>query len=292
MPTFFAISGFYVFQADAKTVKRRLLKILWLYLISAAIYHIHDMTVRIFEQGISGLVGYVSDVFLSVGNIAEYLFFNVPFTSVHLWYLLALIYVYLIWLIILKYSLSDKILFVIGTVTLLVNLVIGGLLQVFGLVLNCIYVRNFAFTGLPFFIFGYLIRKYNHLFTKIEVSHLIVAIIIGSCEPIIFRLLIGNCEVYLGSIVCCVSLILLAEKAKSVELPKRSLPVFRSSTDIYVLHILFASFLSSLAGIFPSGAESVIRAIMPCLSFAVCIVFSLLRSTVANRLHTYKRSKI
>jgi surface polysaccharide O-acyltransferase-like enzyme len=280
VPTFFAISGFYILGADAVTVKCRIIKILKLYLISAAIYHTSSIIGRVFEQGIMGLINYILSVFFNIGNIASFLIFNIPFTSVHLWFMLALMYVYLIWLVILKHSLKDKTILLIGILTLLVNLVLGELLSSFGIVLDYIIVRNFAFTGLPFFIFGYLLRKYSHLFEKIRPLFLILAIVIGSCEAVLSRFLVGHNEVFIGSVLCCLSVVLLAEKIKNKEIPSKYLPVFRSSTDVYVFHILFSGFLYSLANILPLTVGTVMRMFMPCLTFAICIAFSLLKSRI------------
>ena len=289
VPTFFAISGFYVFGTNATTVKRRLVKILIIYLVASAIYHIQSIIAYLVTDGLVGFLNYFSDVFFNVGKIKDYFLFNIPFSAVHLWYLLALIYVYLIWLVILKYSLGDKIILIIGMLTLLVNLVIGELLSLLGVVIDYIYIRNFAFTGLPFFIFGFLLRKYNHLFLKIKPFHLILAIAIGSCEAVLSRFLIGHNEVFIGSVLCCFSIILLAGKLKTVRLSEKYIAVFRSSTDVYVLHTLFSNFLSSLASVLPPVFEAVIRALMPCLAFAVCVAFSLLKSRIIARINRKKQ---
>jgi hypothetical protein len=151
------------------------------------------------------------------------------------------------------------------------------LLSSFGIVLDYIIVRNFAFTGLPFFIFGYLLRKYSHLFEKIRPLFLILAIVISSCEAVLSRFLVGHNEVFIGSVLCCLSVVLLSEKIKNKEIPSKYLPVFRSSTDVYVFHILFSGFLYSLANILPLTVGTVMRMFMPCLTFAICIAFSLIK---------------
>jgi surface polysaccharide O-acyltransferase-like enzyme len=284
VPTFFAISVFYVLQADTATVKRRLLKTLQLYLIASAIYHARFIISRFIKQGITGIVNYFIDVFLNVENIKNFFIFNIPFSSLHLWYLLAMIYVYLIWLLIIKFSLNDKIIMLIGAITLLVNLVCGELLSVFDIFLDCVLIRNFAFTGLPFFILGYLLRKYNHLFEKIKPIHLILAIAIGNFEELLSRLLIGHNEVYIGSVLCCFSIILLAEKLKTIKVSDKFLVIFRSSTDIYIFHVLFSGFLLSFASLLPPVFFSVIKASMPFWAFAACIVFSLLKSLIFKKL--------
>lgn len=291
VPTFFAISGFYAYQADAKAVKRRLIKTFRLYLISSAIYHTRSIVSYIAEQGVTGLVNYALDVFCNVENVMSFLFFNTPFTSVHLWYLLALMYVYLIWLVILKYSLDDKIIFLIGAFTILANLVLGELLSAFGIVLDVICVRNFAFTGLPFFIFGYLLRKYNHLLTKIKPIYLIIAIVVGSFEQVLSRFLFGHNEVFIGSVLCCFSIILLVKKIKPIDLSDKAIVIFRSSGDIYVFHLLFSGILDALANILPSALKTVIVFLLPCWAFGLCIVFSLLKTKIIRYLSVSKAQK-
>lgn len=280
VPTFFAISGFYAFGADAATLKRRLLKVIRLYLISSAVYHAYGIVIRIAEQGGAGFFDYISDVFLSVGNVRSFFIFNIPFSSLHLWYLLALIYVYLIWLLILKLSLNDKIVLLIGVSVLLANLVLGELLSAFGIVLNEAFVRNFALLGLPFFIFGYFLGKYNRLFAKIKPFYLIIAIVIGSSEAVLSRFLIGHNEVYVGSVLCCFSIVILAEKIKHIKPLDKQTHVFRSSIDVYVLHLLFSKPLYLLARSLPTTIGTVIVAIMPCIVFAACIAFYLLKSVI------------
>ena len=291
VPTFFAISGFFIVGVNADGVKSRLIKILGLYIISAAIYHTNSVVGLISNHGIRGLVDYVCGVFFNIGNICNFVFLNIPFTSVHLWYLLALLYVYLIWLVILKKSLGDRAILLIGTVTLSVNLVLGELLSAFGVVLDYVLVRNFAFTGLPFFIFGYLLRKYNHLFEKIKPIYLIFAIVIGSCEAAISRFLVGHNEVFIGSVLCCFAVVLLADRLKNKEIPAKYLPLFRSSTDVYVFHLLFMGFLSWLVSFLPSAVKAVATALMPVLVFALCIAFSLVKYRVTKAIKSRKAIK-
>ncbi len=230
-------------------------------------------------------------MFLNIRNIWEFVIFNIPFSSIHLWFLLALMYVYLIWLVILKYSLSDKVILLIGSVAILSNLVLGELLSALGVVFDNLYLRNFAFLGLPFFIFGYLIRKCNNLFTKIKTSHLILAITTGNCEAVLSRFLIGHNELYIASVFCCFSIILLAGKTNRVKLSDRQMAVFRSSTDIYVLHMLFSRPLYSLANILPSFMSAIIRFLMPCFTFALCVAFSLVKSKIIKNFNADKMQK-
>ena len=282
VPTFFAISGYFSLNADTNIIKRRTVKLLKMYLLSTAIYLAYNLALHIRADGITAIIDYPLELFLNIENIAKFTLFNLPFSSVHLWFLLAMIYVYLIWTVILKYSLSDKVLLLIASVCLALNLFLGEFLSIFGINISDFYLRNFALMGLPFFIIGYLIKKHSDIFDKIKLPCLIAGMILGSCEAVLSRFLIGLNDLHIGSVLCCISIMILADRIRINKLSRTHLAILHSSTDIYVFHILFGAILNVIiSAVFPSDIAVVLNTLMPFWAFASCIVFYLLRSYTA-----------
>ena len=81
-------------NADSKTVKRRIVKVLVLYLIAAAVYHTAAVITALYSGGVAALRDYFCATFLDIGKILKLLFLNEDLAASHLWFLPALIYVY------------------------------------------------------------------------------------------------------------------------------------------------------------------------------------------------------
>ena len=105
VPLFFMVSGFFTYKISAKKIRNRMLKLFLLYLIASVIYHSWAILAAIKDLGINGLFLYIKSAF-TLYNLVCFLLFNMPFSSSHLWFLLALIYIYAIWRLVVK--LGDK----------------------------------------------------------------------------------------------------------------------------------------------------------------------------------------
>lgn len=181
---------------------------------------------------------------LSILFSYNFLLFNqVPF-GMHLWYILAYLYVLYIMLFVNKYNFF-KSLFYITPILLVTALIIGKYSEI---TLNCIlpnYTRNFLFTGLPFFAIGMMIKHIKYRPSKYITIILCLLFYISS--------IIEICN-FFGTGDWCISTIFLSISAfyLCLNIRQNNDNIFsktgrEDSLYIYLFHYAFAAFLSVVA---------------------------------------------
>lgn len=284
VPFFFAVAGFFSFGAEIKNIKKRIFKILFLYLFASIIYHLYSLFITIYSFGKASFFSYFVKTF-SFENFISFLFFNSPFSSDHLWFLLALVYVYLIWLLIIKFCKNDIFIFVLSTFLLVIHLILGEVLSIFGFQVKIEYVRNFALFGLPFFGFGYLINKHQNKFNNVNFYALILLLVFGCAESVLSNFFLGKNELYLGSICCCFSLIIIALKHSEKKLNRILTTISSTNTDIYIYHIVIAKSISFILGLIGFPVTNLIfKNFLPIAVCIICIIFSLIKNFILSKL--------
>lgn len=273
VPLFFAVSGFFSLNASAKTIKRRLKKIVVIYLIATAIYHVYN-AINV------GFIEYITSTF-TLRNLLAFIFLNVPFSSSHLWFLLALIYVYLIWLLILKFSFSNKRIFILSVALLLIHLILGEVLTIFNVRVPILIVRNFIYMGFPFFVFGYFANKYKEKLAKTNNLVLVLIMALGCIESALIYLFFDYLEIYVGSLLCLYALFVIAIKCEQKPLGRFWTLISQTSTDVYILHILVSSLGKALVGALKIPTENwVFGYAWPIIVCLICVALSLIKNAV------------
>lgn len=158
VPIFFMISGYY-YTPDSKRINRQIKKIVCVIVFSHLLYFIFD----IFMNHVAHVNLYMfskSESFIKI--ISQIIIFNVSPAYTHLWYVLAYLYI----LILVKWinlrHISSMPLLIISILLLLGNLILGKYSYcIFGQSMESYISRNFLFTGIPFYLLGYLISKKN-----------------------------------------------------------------------------------------------------------------------------------
>ncbi|MDD2970814.1 MAG: acyltransferase family protein [Lachnospiraceae bacterium] len=155
VPIFFIITGFFYSDTLKKNGEyRQIKKIIFLILISNALYLVYDVVYSI----MLGNLGIFLDMF-QVKNLIMFVFFNESPFKEHLWYLNAILYVLLIVLIVDKLS-CRKILYIMTPMLLLGDLLLGKYsILFFKREFSHFIVRNFLFVGIPYFSIGCFIKK-------------------------------------------------------------------------------------------------------------------------------------
>ena len=95
VPFFFLISGFFSFNIPLEKIKERTKRIVTITVFSSILYFLFKIAVLLYYGDISNVVSYFIG-FLNLESLIKLFVFNYPFSSGHIWYLLALIYVYII----------------------------------------------------------------------------------------------------------------------------------------------------------------------------------------------------
>ena len=284
VPFFFAISGRFLlvkrdgsYATDTQEIRRftgnRLIKLLKVTAIVYAFYLIFSLCYFLVKGWSFGY--WLHDKFNAFETRTFFLFnsgryiYDESYVFDHLWYLFALIYVYV--LIIIFAPVLRK-WYKWLTVLLLGLLFFGELLQTvypirpFDISISTWYVlRNWLFVGMPFVLIGIVFadysekkrsdlgeERYREKTTALLPKNLIM-LTLGCAISIAEKFLLGSKEVYLGSVIMVVSLLLLSECRINTG---RALSYLgkRASSLIYFYHVMIISSLDILSqnGIIPS----------------------------------------
>lgn len=237
---FFVISGYFLYQSDDEKVFRSLPKKIKrtfkLMVLAFLIYFLWESFVRFFGGGIQKVIQwYINDVF-SLKNFIKFIIISYDPIVGHLWFLVALLESYLLFWIILKLKLKIHII----SAFLLLEIHIGLMSFSFVNVLNwnmCIF-RSVWFYGFPFMVIGYsLKRKQDSILNVINTPALICVAIVGLILTLVERFLIGNLQIFNGSLLMVIAAFLLAIKYPGTSKEN----IFarlgeKNSTYIYIYH--------------------------------------------------------
>lgn len=171
VPCFFIIAGYYAYyptSTDLAKCKNKIWRTLKILVIAFLIYVVYDVT-KIIVQSIMGmpsdlgayLTGLIYHDFLTA-----FFFYNEFITSgYHLWFLIALLTVYIVHYWCEKYLMTKHYPY-LWVVLLLVSYLIDACLPVWGL--GRCNTQNALFTGLPCFMIGYVLHRYQSKFAKLN----------------------------------------------------------------------------------------------------------------------------
>lgn len=279
VPLFLMIAGFYAYNCDECTAKKRLQKIFKIFVIGYLVYFAWYFGMALLKgEGLEYLS--LNYNWKTIVNIVVFCSPN-PLPG-HLWYLIAMIEVYMLWYFIVK----------VGREKLFLPLIpLLFLLQV-GLTIFCdfkglfwSYKINFILSGLPYFLMGYYIRSKDSL-PRIKNKWLFVTILF--CIPMI--LLSSITDFYIN--YSCIFLIpySIAIFLLGVKNPDRSASKFleyigeKLSLFVYIFHILISSVYGLLARcLFHVDLESELYQWTKPL---LVISFSIFTAFVVNKIQT------
>lgn len=189
VPVFFAISGYYSFGIKTDVIKRRLIKVLKIFIAANSIYLIWNMFLRCY-LGDEGILDYLKTVF-SIKNLATVFLMDGSLTSFHLWYLTAMLYVYIIYLIYCSFwkdgRINYKYLYIYSAMAFVVLILFALKVQAVNIgEFHWVY-RNSLFFGIPLFSMGIFIHEYrerimnNYFFQNKTVTFILftVSILLG-----------------------------------------------------------------------------------------------------------------
>ncbi len=241
VPIFFMISGYFTYGKNnlIHTLYKRIIHLITILGIVFFFY----LSIFFIVNG--------KDSLEHLSILFSYNFFllnSVPY-CMHLWYIVAYIYVLLIMLMVEKYNLY-KWLFFLTPILLLTALTIGKYSEI--ILGNCYptnYTRNFLFTGLPFFALGMIIKKAKQL-PNVYITGVgcIVFYILGIIEVINIK---GLGDWYASTIFLSLSVFILFINIKQGKDNILSKVGREDSLYIYLLHFIIATGITILSNRFP-----------------------------------------
>lgn len=240
VPIFFMISGYFTYgKKDIKyTIHKRITQLLTIFAIIFLFY----FSLSLIANGRDSLEH------LSILFSYKFILLNSVPCSMHLWYIVAYIYVLLIILLVDRFNLY-KWLFFITPILLLTALTIGKYSEIIlGHSFPANYTRNFLFTGLPFFTLGMLIKKAKQLPNIYVIGVLcIVFYIVGIIEVLNVKNL-G--DYYASTIFLSLSIFILFINIKQGKDNIFSRIGRKDSLYIYLLHFIIAASITQLCKTF------------------------------------------
>ena len=279
VPLFFLVSGYYSYKTTPDKIKRRIVHLIDLLVFAVLVYTCYYVLRHFLNKDVYGMCQYFKQ-YLNPKVLLKLFVLNIPVRTEHLWYLFAIIYVYLIFCFSIIHNISDKLIFAASVLFLLLHLFMGEVLSVFQIYVPIPLVRNFLLMGLPFFGLGIFTKKHQHKLRKLSDCKIIVFAIIGILETILSRYLFGKNELYIGSLFILFSLVVVFIKYPRIKIP----PVFTAlsdcSTYIYILHPLVSSVLKLVYPVFGAAYSSIVLQMLHPL--IVC-VFSTITAYILNK---------
>ena len=235
VPMFFLTSGFFSYGITPEKIIKRAKHIFKLIIISSVCYFLFEIFVLVLNGNTNEIIPYLSQYY-NILMILRLLVFNKPVSSGHLWYLWAILYVYIIYYFVTKRGVKEKTIFRISFVLLPLHLLLGEGLSVFNVSLPNMIIRNFAFMGLPLFGLGLFVRKHRNKICKISNWALIPAVVIGIAEPLAARFWFGKSELYIGSLFILFAIVVVFLKYPDLKHSYLIDKLIGCSTYIYIFH--------------------------------------------------------
>ena len=235
VPFFFLSTGYFLYGNSARKVLKKLRHMVGLALSAFVLYFVFYGVLQFVQKGTDGLVGYFTD-FADFEKIVRFLVFNVPFSFTNLWYLFAVVYVYLIYYGLVKWKISDRVIFTVGFSLLAAHLLLWQVNLSLEITTHTFFVRNFLFFGFPMVTAGVFLKKHQPQIPRLGGGMTVLLAALGAALSVGSRWLMGNKSLPLGAIILSVALFVYAIQTK----PEAENPFLRKagaySTYIYILH--------------------------------------------------------
>lgn len=264
VPFFFMVSGFFSFESSGETLLRRAKKIFYIFVVSAVIYLLYGLVTNLNEINV-----WASNIF-GIKNIVKFFALNRCLFASHLWFLPALVYVYIIAIIVKRFNLRKLMYFCIPI------LFIGRMAALYIIekysptAFN--YADNFALTGLPYFYLGMFLHERTDFFIYRAKKWLVVSFvtfeIVNVFLSIVFNVIVAQPFVALaaGSIFCF-GVLNPEMKCKTLEFVGDKLSLY-----VYVIHVL----VLWIYRLFFDTSNSVVSWIFPLIVAVSSLLISLL----------------
>lgn len=229
VPFFLMVSGYFTYRADQKAAvaaaKKHLIGTLKLTLWATLLYAVSN-TVRQLRAGQGALTWL--DSLLSKEGVFNFIVYNrAIFLSSVMYYLFALIYVYGIFCLLLKFRAvqhAEKLIPALLIACVVLTEFVGT---------PWYYSGNFLLTGLPFFLLGHYFAKEGKAYRRAK-YFILPGIILTLVETVFFH---NDVYCYIGTLVLSISLFLACLNQPNVCVPKVIVDFGREcSVFVFIIH--------------------------------------------------------
>ena len=296
VPFFFIVSGFFLYGDNKdvilEKIKKHVKNAFILAVCANVTYFFWSMIIVIVSN--RSAIGYLKNSF-TFKKIIKLIVFNETQFGYHLWYLLAYVYVLVIYYFITKFNLLKLSYYTIPI--LLLALTFGrSALLIAGFELPTIAFRNFIFVGMPYFLLGNLIRyKQDYIINKtIRNSFLVLGMFFFSFTNLLemFILIVNDGssksrEHYLSTFLLIITIFIFL--IKNPLLFKNSiLEIIGSkySLEVYLIHPIFINIFSfintKIGGAFSNFYEYIAPFIIFLSSISCAIIYANIKKIIST----------
>ncbi len=286
VPIFFMIAGYYAYGRDSSVIKRRLIKITKVFVIAYSLFFLHNLSGAILRHMVGA---WFVENFNRFTPIKYICFCTIDF-AIPLWYLIAMIEVYILWLIVVKRE-KENALVKIPPFLFILRIVITTYCETMNL--EYFWKMNFITCGLPWFLLGYYLNTPEaERIRKINSNILCIFVVTGcaiAIAPTAFSLPIKFNVI--GSIPYAFGLFVLTLKnpEKSICKPMEFIGE-HLSLYIYILHVLVSGIVVRACGVF--GVDTQCDFFLYCKPIIVVFSTIFVSWIIYVLLETWKKRKI
>ena len=210
VPFFFMVSGYYCYYENIEVQYKKLINKIKKMFGFICIYNLLYFLLRIINNifNHNNIIDFLSEM-ISSKSIFNFIIFNESPVWWHLWFLNALLYCYIIFMLFNKIK-FDKRIYILIPVLLCFNFFLGEIYTSIKIIPNY-YYRNFLFIGLPYMLLGYLFHlNKDKIISKFSSSSCYIFIVVFIIATLLERnLLNDNKEHYLSTIFLTIFIFLI-----------------------------------------------------------------------------------
>lgn len=299
MPLFYMISGYYCFYADdavtAQKLPNKIKHIFNINVVASITWFLVQLMIGLFGDnhgGLTGMSDILRQIFIPKKMIFWLLFNEDPFVKI-LWFLSALLYMYLAMILINRFHLFKES-YIVAIICVILHYLLGNLCKGVGVEINSMYYRNFLLMAFPFFMFGhYIHRKEEELLHQFSLKKCIIMLVLGELLTIPEWYFLDKTEISIGAVLAAFAIFIL-----SLHVPERkarSIVTYigtELSLFIYIIHMAVKLVMDKVAEKlfyqFPQ-IDLAYNVLKPFLCFGVSVVAGILFYKVMNDLKGMRR---
>ncbi len=287
VPCFYMIAGFYAFNCTENIIKRRLFKIMKIFLYSILLFFAFYFVVHIIEQDYNE---WLIHLFTLKNTFKSIIFCTIDY-AIPLWYLIAMIETYILWFFAVKYNKQEYLVKFIPLLFIL-RFILTSYVETKGLAW-CLKI-NFITCSLNWFLLGYYIHKNKQKITTILNNKFLLLSILLGCTVALIPVIFNTCIKFscIGLFFYSVALFIFAIKYEYNVITNAMTYIGEKlSLNIYILHVLIAKLLHYINVLQLHIQSVVLLFVKPLIVVVLTILIAYLIELIKNRLISVKGLK-
>lgn len=289
VPLFFISAGFFAYGNDVSKLIKKTISVLRLFAFSVVLYYAYGVIIKLASGGIKAALGFLAGA-VKFKNIVKFLVFNETYSSLLLWFLAALIYVYIVQIIVCKLKIGERVIFPFCIVGVALTVLLGEGMNLVGVTLPGFLTRNFLLPGYAFFGMGMLARKNEAKLASVRTPVAVASIVVGAALGVASACLFFKAPCYFGSLFMLFGILVISMKYPVFKHSEKLGVLLASSKYIYVFHVILAAVYSRLALLAGANASSPLYVnTRPFAVIVIATLVSMLAIVIENALKSRKK---